>query len=539
MKKLLIIIAALLFVGCAGDSPNDQPAAEPATTGTTTDQAVYLRGFIEPLKGPCFSGGLDIQPVECATLAEVGSSTSYSLNGYNNISYQQTQPTNCAAVTGALSCYSETTKAPTVGTVDLAAYVDFSATPNFTVNVLSKIAGGCVALKARSGMTLAQADLEAKNALLSALGLPADSSYNSFAQLDFKGSEQRNELLVAMSAILQKWGADDGSGINSAVTQLQNDFADCNLSAANVQELWRYGNQVDYGAVRSNLVDLYSTKYSTAATPASDSGLIAYLRDSDLDGVRDQLDDDSPAAFEFSGVASAEPYTSYSSNAVTISGLGAAGSTQGRFTGGVLLKNGAQASESFTAVNGDTFSFSLISGGFGSTTTASLTIGNTTRTYSVAVRTPQIGLITGTGPVSHSTNNGAKWLATKITPTTSISVKYIGFEPNCQYNAISIYSDNGGKPGVMLATSTSINASAFFGPADYSIQGGGTSKLVWPSATLANRYELTAGTTYHIVAQKTSACNLSTYESGGSAYSNDNAWWTPNNANAYRSFLVN
>jgi hypothetical protein len=103
---------------------------------------------------------------------------------------------------------------------------------------------------------------------------------------------------------------------------------------------------------------------------------------------------------------------------------------------------------------------------------------------------------------------------------------------------MSIHSDNNGVPGTELAKSSTIST-GLFGSAEYSILGGGTSKILHDTATLSTRLEITADTSYWIVAKKTGACYVSTYESGTSLYSTDFSTWVNWGAGASRTSLVN
>jgi hypothetical protein len=544
MKNLLFLFIALAFISCtAGVEENQETGqAEIVAVVTVTEETLLsLVGLIEPLKGPCFSGNLNVQPIKCDTdLKKIGSSTSYSLNGYDAIDYSQTQPTSCATVTGALSCYSEVTKTATVGTVDLAAYVDFSITPSFTVNVLTKIAGGCIAKNVADGFTISESATKAKDAFLLNLGLPADSTYQAFSELDFKNAEKKNEILIIVSAIVQKWGNDNGSEINAAVTALQNDFADCSLSNTNVGKLHLHANQIDYDTIVANLVQIYADNYSTAVIPAASTGLIDSFKDSDLDGVVDALDDDTADAWDFVNVLAGEPFTEYPSNLIILAGLGDIGTTKGSFSGGKLSYNSVDTTTDFNAKNGDSLRRVLMSQNFGTTTSGTLTIGETTKTYSVTTRMPKIGMISGLGSKSSTGSMGSLYLASPFIAASSFSAKYAGFDGSCVSDKISIYSDNSGKPSAELATGT-MQAAFFFGDSLYDIIGGGSSKLQIATASFNPRFDIVEGVKYWVVASKSASCYISTYETstaGQAMFSNDLSNWVAWGAGVNKTFLT-
>lgn len=97
--------------------------------------------------------------------------------------------------------------------------------------------------------------------------------------------------------------------------------------------------------------------------------------------VTDQ--DEIPTAFSFTDITDATLSTEYTSNTITVAGLGSGVSVPVSITGGTYSKNGAgYTSSAGTAVNGDQFSVRHTSSGSNSTATdTALTIGGGSDTY--------------------------------------------------------------------------------------------------------------------------------------------------------------
>jgi hypothetical protein len=92
-----------------------------------------------------------------------------------------------------------------------------------------------------------------------------------------------------------------------------------------------------------------------------------------------------PSAFTFTDVTGADAATVYTSNTITVAGLGASASGAVSITGGTYKKNaGSYVSTPGTVVNGDTVTVRVTSSASASTAvSAVLTIGGVSDTYTV------------------------------------------------------------------------------------------------------------------------------------------------------------
>jgi hypothetical protein len=95
--------------------------------------------------------------------------------------------------------------------------------------------------------------------------------------------------------------------------------------------------------------------------------------------------DTIPDAFSFTDVTDATASTQYTSDTITVAGLGVGATAAVAITGGTYSKNGgAYTSSAGTAQNGDTFSVRQTSSASNSTATdVVLTIGGVSDTYTV------------------------------------------------------------------------------------------------------------------------------------------------------------
>lgn len=135
--------------------------------------------------------------------------------------------------------------------------------------------------------------------------------------------------------------------------------------------------------------------------------------------------DTTPDAFAFTDVSGATVSTQYTSNTITVAGLGAGVSVPVTITGGTYSKNGAAyTSADGTAQNGDTFAVRLTSSASGATSAnASLTIGTVSDTYTVTTTgfTPlDLFLASESGDFYDATDYSTMWQDTAGTvPVTA------------------------------------------------------------------------------------------------------------------------
>jgi hypothetical protein len=132
--------------------------------------------------------------------------------------------------------------------------------------------------------------------------------------------------------------------------------------------------------------------------------------------------DTIPDAFSFEDIIGVALSTEFTSNIITISGLGAADSADVSITGGTYSKNGgAYTSAATTAVNGDTFSVRRnSSGSYNTAVSVVLTIGGVSDTYSITTGIQVPNVVGNSQATAVSTLTGAGFVVSLQTAYSSV-----------------------------------------------------------------------------------------------------------------------
>jgi hypothetical protein len=288
MKKLFILFIVLFsFAGCQPKDDGDSNVTEPTEPTETSYKAT-----ITPIKGPFVSGEATVQPIKCSDLKTQGESFTLLLNSFGQLEIDRTLPTSCLQVSVTGAYMDEITATQAEGTITLTGYADLSSTEVFTINPLTTISQGReYALVTAGTHTLPEAQAQVVGELTASLSLP-DVSADGFYQLDFTSGQERDALLLLISAAVQVNSSTTGD-VADRINRLQGDFQDGSFTEANITELERNANMVNPAIVRQNIIDWYADRGKAVSLP--DFGpMHSYLADSDWDGVRDALDDADP-----------------------------------------------------------------------------------------------------------------------------------------------------------------------------------------------------------------------------------------------------
>jgi len=164
--------------------------------------------------------------------------------------------------------------------------------------------------------------------------------------------------------------------------------------------------------------------------------------------------DSTPDSFTFTDVTGASLSTTYTSNQITVSGLGSGVSATVSVSGGTYSKNSASyTSSSTTAVNGDTFRLrNTSSGSYSTTTSTTLTIGGVSDSYSIT---------TQAAPALDDTPDGWSYSSLTGQPTSTWIIS--ASETLSGMNTSGTLSVSGGEASVNFGGFTSSNQTVYNG----------------------------------------------------------------------------
>jgi hypothetical protein len=166
--------------------------------------------------------------------------------------------------------------------------------------------------------------------------------------------------------------------------------------------------------------------------------------------------DTTPNAFSFTAVTGATPSTLYTSNLITLSGMGSGDVASVGIVGGTYSHNGAAyTTASSAAINGDTFRVQVASSSsFSTAATATLTIGGVSGSYQVTTRAAD----TTPSAFSFTSVTGATPSATYLSGSITVAGLDTGVSTGVSVSGGS-YSKNGG--ALTTASGTAVNGDLF------------------------------------------------------------------------------
>ena len=352
-------------------------------------------------------------------------------------------------------------------TLSLRTISDLSEGSNINVNILTTLTCDRIKNLIGEGMSFSDAVLQARMEILAEFNIPDLSDKNGtvyFDKLDISNSGESNAVLLAISCVIQQVATNRASSYSTVTSELSEllprmamDFGeDGQVDDDNLKdEIKTGGMTVNLSKVRSNLEDRYSDLGEKIDAPTFE----AYI-DSDGDTIINGNEDDTPEPFSFDSISEVEINTIQLSNVITINEIKEWGFTLVSVNNGTIIKNGIELSgNSTTVVNGDTLQLKLESStGFGEISNTDLTVGTETQSFSVSTRIPKLLYVQGYGYSAWGpADESSVYFAMPIYPTESFNAKYIGIGILGTPDFISIYTDNGDKPGTPVSSSTTVD----------------------------------------------------------------------------------
>ncbi|MEM6845871.1 MAG: hypothetical protein AAF632_26920 [Bacteroidota bacterium] len=267
----------------------------------------------------------------------------------------------------------------------LFALANISNIGSINVNLLSHLERNRVVyLIQEEELSFTTAKVQAQREILSAFGIVSDSIGYS-EQLDISQDGDQNAILLAISAILQSSNsvAELSELSGNFITDLREDGI-VNSEAIQTR-LEEQAKSLDLPQIRRNLEDRYAEMGIEATIPNFEQ----YI-DSDGDGILNKDEDDTPEDFTFETQVDVAVNDTITSNAITISGLKGGGIAVASVTNGWPVVNSSVVNQPTADVsiaelkNGDELQIQLVSSAeFADTTTATITIGTLSRSFSI------------------------------------------------------------------------------------------------------------------------------------------------------------
>jgi N-acetylneuraminic acid mutarotase len=300
-------------------------------------------------KGPMISGSKVTAQELDAALAPTGSLYSYKTSALGTFSPGQLFAQQYVGLTATGFYFDEVANQTSSGPVTLNGYCDLGAASVLNVNVLTTLAYQRIQnLVTGSHMSFADAQTQAQNEVLAALGIPYGSSYGAAATLDLAKGADGDNILAAVSSLFV-YGNNAGAAA-SLMAAFQSDIAvnGAVTMPATRTALTTAAAGLNPGAVAANLTQ----KYSSAGTSFSASDIGQWI-DVDAAGV--------VGRFKFQ-VTNA---TSASSFAFPAFVTGQAAGQSVSVSAGQLAVNGVAASGPVTLNPGDALTLTPATSAFG------------------------------------------------------------------------------------------------------------------------------------------------------------------------------
>ena len=350
MRKYLLILAVLLFVGCAAEnSATTEAVATVEEPETTTPSTYSMIGFVQ--KGPFISGSSvtiqelddDLEP----TGVSYQTTTNDDLGSFSLGSSISTQYVEIIAIG---YYYNEVSGGISSSTLTLRAISKLSDAASCNINLLTTLEKERLKTLVLGGEDFTAARTQAETEILSVFKISGISG--TFDSMDITELGEQNKALMAVTAILQT-GNTVGE-LSELISQINLDIkSDGTLDdPILITEILTNSQNVDPAAIKANLQERYGALGVTVTVGTFES----YV-DLDGDGILEKDDDNTPDAFSFTNKTGADVSTSYESNEVTISGLSDGGIIK---ITGTAYKNGFQSTD-FNVANGDKIKFVLTS----------------------------------------------------------------------------------------------------------------------------------------------------------------------------------
>jgi hypothetical protein len=545
IKFVIATVAMMTLVACGG-SGGETGSYTPITTTHS------LSGQIQ--KGPLIFGSriwvseldLSLNPTGKTYLTQ-------TKDDLGNFIVSSSVSSNLVELLGMGYYMDELTGSLSISPITLSAIADLSVVRAPVVNILTTLQTPRIKNLILQGKSYTEALTQSRNEVLNSFGIDSakiDSLQNLFA-MSINGTSDQDAALLAATAVLSKMSSNAAAANLSSqaaemsyfLSRIASEIAGSGVVVTNSINTARQtaAVQIELAAVRSNVETYYASRGVVLSAPRFEEWI-----DKDGSGILPQRTLPTSGIVP-SNVANAEALRVFTSNPMTVSGIGPgvvnrvsidysqnfSSDLQSLFIdpGTVIIKNGARVNGRYsTVVDGDVISIQRTSRTFSNTVTSTLRVGATAATWSISTRTPSIVYVSNRnigGDCGQNASGGgvnpAFYQALPILPQQDLNAKYIAiswYSP--LYNlgdsgsaplSISIYpnSPNGNFPdSVPLITTT--QKESFFSPSMVlplfsggTITGFGGNQQYFLSSSGVN---LSANTPYWVVARFNSQSDL-------------------------------
>jgi hypothetical protein len=278
--------------------------------------------------------------------------------------------------------YDENLNAISAGPITLEAYSDLTADTVIDVNVLSTLAYQRISTLVAAGSSIEAARQQAEKEVLATFHIRNAESYPDFSQLDLSQTGNANNILAALSSVLD-YGETSGN-LASLVATFQSDIAGTGTmtDANTLATIAASSKSVVPATIAANL----NTEYASESLALTATNISSWI-DQDGDGVIGK--------FKFYQL-NATPSTAYPSPQYT-AGPDDDG-TLASVSEGTLLVNGSAVSSSGAVVhNGDVLTIQLTSSANLDYPVTSYILSNGLKIARFTVTTTPLAVSTGSG----------------------------------------------------------------------------------------------------------------------------------------------
>jgi hypothetical protein len=404
--------------------------------------------------------------------------------------------------------------------IELRAIVNLVVDATPTVNILTTLQAPRLSQLISEGMDYPTARAQSETEVLRVFGINGADIQGSgaFFEMNLDGTSDRDSVLIAATTVLAQAAFNaitENSPEQAAhMSVLLSDIGDDLMRDGDVENtailtaLGEAARVVSLPTVRENIERYYESQGVSIATPLFEEWI-----DKEGSGVLPQRRP-PVAGIGFTDLTDQEAFAEVASNTVSFSSLADGVNVQVSVSAeSQIIKNGSVVDGLFTTVgSGDTLYLKTTTAGFGNSRRVLLNVGSGTVQWNVTTKNLKFIDIAGGGPGCSSgyfALEEASWFAVPFQTDAYATFRYAGLglyasstiSPPPALRAIYLYSDDGGRPGSVIATSESVRQDAGAGFVT-SLDGSFECGFSGPQAFFGNTgVPVLANTTYWIVVQ--------------------------------------
>lgn len=428
IRSVSVALATAFFLtGCGG-------GASPSPSTVDGDATFTLSGQVQ--KGPLIFGSR-IWVAELDSELEPNGRTylTQTVDDLGHFAVSSTIHTRLVELVGTGYYMDELTGSLSTSPVTLSGIADLRADNSPTINVLTTIQAPRLRALMLQNRKFDQAFIQSQSEVLAAFGVDSSriQSLGSLYAMQVNGTTDQDAALLATSALLSKMastaavanGSSQAAELTYLLSRIASDIETSGrmttasiIAARNVA-----GVQLDLAAIRTNVESYYASRGIVMAAPKFEEWV-----DKDGSGVLPRRL--IPASgLAFAATPGAEPNQIVTSDTITVGGLGTGVAAAVSVNAGTtIVKNGIATSSLFsTVLDGDTLALQRTSRPFGQTTTATISVGSVSTSWTITSRVPTVVygvFMNGYGSVFANTT--AKYFAHPFIARTSGPVRYVG-----------------------------------------------------------------------------------------------------------------